>query len=81
MAQLILYLKERELGRYPLLSSALRIGRDPTNELVIDNDDVGGLFRDPSDVASVGNRLLVVNARLLTDPGPDVDYDVVRVSR
>ncbi len=37
MAQLILYLKERELSRHPLTSSALRIGRDPTNELVIDN--------------------------------------------
>lgn len=37
MAQFILYLKERELSRHPLLNSRVRIGRDPANEIVIDN--------------------------------------------
>ncbi len=38
-------------------------------------------FRVPTTVAIFGNSLYAVNARFGTPPGPDVDYDVVRVSR
>jgi hypothetical protein len=38
-------------------------------------------FRVPSTGALFGRNLYVVNARFDTTPGPDVDYDVVRVRR
>jgi sugar lactone lactonase YvrE len=37
------------------------------------------LFRVPTTIAGFGDTLYVVNARFGTPPGPDVDYDVVRV--
>jgi sugar lactone lactonase YvrE len=39
------------------------------------------LFRVPTTVAEFGSRLYAVNARFGTPPGPDVDYDVVRVQK
>jgi sugar lactone lactonase YvrE len=38
-------------------------------------------FRVPTTVAEFGSRLYAVNARFGTPPGPDVDYDVVRVDK
>ena len=36
-------------------------------------------FRVPSTIASFGDSLYAVNARFDTTPGPDVDYDIVKV--
>jgi outer membrane protein assembly factor BamB len=38
-------------------------------------------FRVPSTITSLGDALYVVNARFDTNPGPDVDYDIVKVSK
>jgi hypothetical protein len=38
-------------------------------------------FRVPSTITSFGDSLYVVNARFDTPPGPDVDYDIVKVPR
>jgi len=38
-------------------------------------------FRVPSTIASFGDSLYAVNARFDTTPGPDVDYDIVKVPR
>jgi hypothetical protein len=38
-------------------------------------------FRVPSTITSYGDSLYVVNARFDTNPGPDVDYDIVKVSK
>jgi len=38
-------------------------------------------FRVPSTITSFGDALYVVNARFDTNPGPDVDYDIVKVSK
>jgi len=38
-------------------------------------------FRVPSTVTSFGDALYVVNARFDTKPGPDVDYDIVKVPK
>jgi sugar lactone lactonase YvrE len=38
-------------------------------------------FRVPSTITSFGDALYVVNARFDTNPGPDVDYDIVMVSK
>lgn len=39
------------------------------------------LFRVPTTIAGFGDSLYAVNARFGTTPGPNVDYDVVRVER
>ncbi len=38
-------------------------------------------FRVPSTLASFGDSLYVVNARFDTTPGPNVDYDIVKVPK
>lgn len=38
-------------------------------------------FRVPSTIASFGDSLYVVNARFDTTPGPNVDYDIVKVPK
>jgi hypothetical protein len=38
-------------------------------------------FRVPTTAAAFGNAVYVVNARFGTLPGPDVDYDIIRVRR
>lgn len=38
-------------------------------------------FRVPSTIASFGDSLYAVNARFDTTPGPNVDYDIVKVPR
>jgi hypothetical protein len=38
-------------------------------------------FRVPTTIASFGDSLYAVNARFDTPPGPDVDYDVVKLPR
>ena len=38
-------------------------------------------FRVPSTIASSGDSLYVVNARFDTTPGPNVDYDIVKVPK
>ena len=38
-------------------------------------------FRVPSTIASFGDSLYAVNARFDTTPGPDVDYDIVKVPK
>jgi len=38
-------------------------------------------FRVPSTITSFGDSLYVVNARFDSNPGPDVDYDIVKVSQ
>jgi hypothetical protein len=35
----------------------------------------------PSTIAGFGDSLYAVNARFDTTPGPDVDYDIVKVPR
>ncbi len=35
----------------------------------------------PGHIAAFGNAVYVVNAHLELDPGPDVPYDVVRLTR
>lgn len=43
MPELIVRLKDREIQRLPVVAVTTRIGRDPTNELVIDNESVSRL--------------------------------------
>jgi hypothetical protein len=38
-------------------------------------------FRVPTTAAAFGNALYAVNARFGTNPGPDVEYEIVRVER
>jgi sugar lactone lactonase YvrE len=38
-------------------------------------------FRVPSTIAGFGDSLYAVNARFDTTPGPDVDYDIVKVPK
>ncbi|MDT8304801.1 MAG: superoxide dismutase, partial [Anaerolineae bacterium] len=38
-------------------------------------------FRVPTTAAAFGNALYAVNARFGTPPGPDVEYEIVRVRR
>jgi hypothetical protein len=38
-------------------------------------------FRVPTTAALFGNALYAVNARFGTPPGPDVEYEIVRVER
>ena len=56
MAELILYLRERELSRYRVRTAAVRIGRDPSSDLVIDNM---GISRHHASVIFDGNTFLV----------------------
>lgn len=37
MAELVVYLKDRELSRHTIRSASVRVGRDPESDLVIDN--------------------------------------------
>jgi pSer/pThr/pTyr-binding forkhead associated (FHA) protein len=37
VAELVVYLKERELSRHTIRSAAVRVGRDPASDLVLDN--------------------------------------------
>jgi sugar lactone lactonase YvrE len=39
------------------------------------------LFRVPTTISEFGSRLYAVNARFGTPPGPNVDYDMVQVSK
>lgn len=48
---------------------------------VVTREITSPLFRVPTTVAEFGNRLYAVNARFGTPPGPNVDYDVVQVSK
>jgi sugar lactone lactonase YvrE len=48
---------------------------------VVTREITSPLFRVPTTLAEFGNRLYAVNARFGTPPGPNVDYDVVRVSK
>jgi hypothetical protein len=48
-----------------------------TIERVITDPD----FRVPSTIASFGDSLYAVNARFDTTPGPNVDYDIVKVQK
>jgi predicted component of type VI protein secretion system len=43
MPELILSLRERELGRFPILATRTTIGRDPSCDIVIDNAGVSRL--------------------------------------
>jgi hypothetical protein len=60
--------------------AVVRLDRD-----LDDGEVVGTLtdddFRVPTTIARKGRYLWAVNARFGTPPGPDVDYDIVRVSR
>jgi sugar lactone lactonase YvrE len=48
---------------------------------VVTREITSPLFRVPTTIAEFGNRLYAVNARFGTPPGPNVDYDVVQVSK
>jgi sugar lactone lactonase YvrE len=48
---------------------------------VVTREITSPLFRVPTTLAEFGNRLYAVNARFGTPPGPNVDYDVVQVSK
>ncbi len=59
MAELILYLKDREMGRHQVRTQAVRVGRDPSNELVIDNV---GISRHHATVWFNGQQFIVQDA-------------------
>jgi hypothetical protein len=48
---------------------------------VIERTIADPAFRVPSTIAGFGDSLYAVNARFDTTPGPDVDYDIVKVPR
>jgi pSer/pThr/pTyr-binding forkhead associated (FHA) protein len=56
VAELVLYLKERELSRHLIARSTFRIGRDPESDVVIDNV---GVSRHHATVLFDGARFLV----------------------
>jgi len=57
------------------LSADLETGEVSSNALTSPDFDI------PTTVAEFGNSLYAVNARFATPPGPDVEYDVVRVDK
>ncbi len=58
MAQLIVTLKGREIRRVPITKTQTKIGRDPSNDVVIDNV---GVSRQHAVVLAVGDRFVVLD--------------------
>lgn len=58
MAQLIVTLKGREIRRVPITKTQTKIGRDPTNDVIIDNV---GISRQHAVVLAVGDRFVVLD--------------------
>lgn len=59
MPELIVMLKDRELQRYPILRTTTRVGRDASNDVVIDNP---GVSRFHASIAFDGDRCVVNDA-------------------
>jgi sugar lactone lactonase YvrE len=60
--------------------AVVRLSNDLTSGELVDTI-TDPAFRVPTTIAEHGNSLYAVNARFGTPPGPDVDYDVVKVSK
>ena len=59
MPELIVMLKDRELQRYPILRTTTRVGRDASNDVVIDNP---GVSRFHASITFDGDRFVVNDA-------------------
>lgn len=61
--------------------AVVRLGEDFTSGTVEQAALTSALFDSPSKIAVLGSSLYASNARFETPPGPDVTYEVVRLSR
>jgi sugar lactone lactonase YvrE len=69
-----LYVVQNRLNQIAVVELAPNLASGQVVNTLTDPD-----FRVPTTVASHGNTLYAVNARFGTPPGPNVDYDVVKV--
>jgi sugar lactone lactonase YvrE len=71
-----LYVVQNQLNRVAVVRLAPDLASGTVEGFITDAD-----FRVPTTVARIGNALYLPNARFGTPPGPNVDYEVVRVER
>jgi hypothetical protein len=71
-----LYVVQNQLNQIAVVN----LNKDLTSG-VVEHTITDPAFRVPTTIASFGDSLYAVNARFGTPPGPDVDYDVVKVPR
>lgn len=71
-----LYVVQNFLNQIGVVELAPDLDSGVVSDPIIDGD-----FRIPTTVAEFGNALYAVNARFDVTPGPDVEYEVVRVAK
>ena len=71
-----LYVMQNRLNQIAVVN----LNKDLTSG-VVERTITDPAFRVPTTIASFGDSLYAVNARFGTPPGPNVDYDIVKVSR
>jgi streptogramin lyase len=71
-----LYVVQNQINQISVVELASDYISGAIIDVITDED-----FRVPTTAAAFGNALYAVNARFGTTPGPDVEYEIVRVER